>query len=73
MIRLSSIKLLTFPVPSAAVAAREARTHGVANWRPIEIFLYDWWPLARRRDLFRRLAAAKVELKAAQSDQSPNG
>ena len=45
----------------------------VANWRPIEIFLYAWWPLARRRDLFRRLAAAKVELKAAQSDQSPNG
>jgi hypothetical protein len=21
----------------------------VANWRPLEIFLYDWWPLARRR------------------------
>ena len=35
----------------------------VANWRPIEIFLYDWWPTARRRHLYRRLAAAKVELK----------
>lgn len=35
----------------------------VANWRPIEIFLYDWWPLARRRALLRRLAAAPVELK----------
>ena len=35
----------------------------VANWRPIEIFLYDWWPIARRRHLYRRLAAAKVELK----------
>ena len=23
----------------------------VANWRPLEIFLYDWWPLARRRRL----------------------
>jgi hypothetical protein len=34
----------------------------VANWKPIEIFLYDWWPLARRRDLYRRLAAAQVEL-----------
>lgn len=33
----------------------------VANWRPLEIFLYDWWPLARRRDLYRQLAAAKVE------------
>ncbi len=35
----------------------------VANWKPIEIFLYDWWPLARRRDLYRRLANASVELK----------
>ena len=32
----------------------------VANWRPLEIFLYDWWPLARRRDLYRRLAKATV-------------
>ena len=32
----------------------------VANWRPIEIFLYDWWPILRRRNLFRRLAAAEV-------------
>jgi hypothetical protein len=37
----------------------------VANWKPIEVFLYDWWPLARRRDLYRRLADASVELKAA--------
>ena len=36
----------------------------VANWRPIEIFLYEWWPIAHRRDLYRRLAAAKVELRA---------
>jgi hypothetical protein len=35
----------------------------VANWKPMEIFLYDWWPLARRRDLYRRLADAKVELR----------
>ena len=35
----------------------------VANWRPLEIFLYDWWPLNRRRLLYRRLAAAKIELR----------
>jgi hypothetical protein len=35
----------------------------VANWRPLEIFLYDWWPLARRRNRYRRLAAATVELR----------
>jgi hypothetical protein len=34
----------------------------VANWKPIEIFFYDWWPILRRRALFRRLAAADVTL-----------
>ena len=23
----------------------------VANWRPIEIFQYEWWPIVRRRNL----------------------
>ena len=35
----------------------------VANWRPIEILFYDWWPLARRRNLYLRLAAAGVDVK----------
>jgi hypothetical protein len=34
----------------------------VANWRPIEIFLYDWWPIRRRRQLYCRLAHASVRL-----------
>jgi hypothetical protein len=35
----------------------------VANWRPIEIFIYDWWPIVRKRNLYRRLAAATVEIR----------
>jgi hypothetical protein len=35
----------------------------VANWRPLEIFLYDWWPIAHRRDLYRRLSVAAIESK----------
>jgi hypothetical protein len=35
----------------------------VANWRPLEIFLYDWWPIAHRRDLYRRLSASVIEPK----------
>jgi hypothetical protein len=35
----------------------------VANWRPLEIFLYEWWPVARRRNLYRRLSVADVELR----------
>lgn len=36
----------------------------VANWRPLEIFLYDWWPIRRRFVLLRRLAAMPVEVRA---------
>ena len=36
----------------------------VANWKPFQTFLYDWLPVRRRRDLLRRLAAARVELVA---------
>jgi len=42
----------------------------VANWRPIEIFLYEWWPIASRRNLYRRLGAAGVELRPAVSSRS---
>ncbi|MBI1204836.1 MAG: hypothetical protein GC182_20225 [Rhodopseudomonas sp.] len=35
----------------------------VANWRPIEIHLYDWLPIRRRIRLYRRLAAAPVSLR----------
>lgn len=38
----------------------------VANWRPIEIFLYDWWPIVRRRRLYRRLAGAEVKVVAGE-------
>lgn len=36
----------------------------VANWRPLEIYLYDWWPVRRRIALFRRIAAASVEVRS---------
>ena len=36
----------------------------VANWKPLEIFLYEWWPLAHLRNLYRRLSQASIELQA---------
>jgi hypothetical protein len=36
----------------------------VANWRPLEILLYDWWPITRRRRLYHRLATAHVEVQS---------
>lgn len=37
----------------------------VALWRPMEIFLYDWWPLRARALLYDRLAAIQVHLYGA--------
>jgi hypothetical protein len=35
----------------------------VAMWRPFEIFLYDWWPVLRRRRHYERLASMRVTLR----------
>ena len=45
----------------------------VANWRPLEIFLYDWWSIARRRDLYQRLSKAIVEVKPYGANQPNKG
>ena len=34
----------------------------VALWRPIQIFLYDWWPIWRRMQVLTNLARMRVEL-----------
>jgi hypothetical protein len=34
----------------------------VAMWRPLEIFLYDWWPIRADAHLFDRLAAMPVRV-----------
>jgi hypothetical protein len=35
----------------------------VAIWRPMEMLLYDWWPITRRGNTYRRLAEIEVELR----------
>lgn len=38
----------------------------VANWRPIEIFLYEWWPIVRHRNLLKRLSQAEIVVSGRQ-------
>ena len=33
----------------------------VAMWRPMEIYLYDWWPLLRRQKILKKLSRMRVE------------
>jgi len=34
----------------------------VAMWRPLEVFLYDWWPIRADVRLFKRLSAMPVRV-----------
>jgi hypothetical protein len=35
----------------------------VAMWRPMEIYLYDWWPLRLRGKIFTKLSKMSVEVR----------
>ncbi len=34
----------------------------VAMWRPLEIFLYEWWPIAEDGRLLARLAEMPIQI-----------
>jgi hypothetical protein len=48
----------------AAEIVRESFVIGgwVAMWRPLEIFLYGWWPIRRDRRLYDRLSSMAVRI-----------
>jgi hypothetical protein len=35
----------------------------VAMWRPLEIFLYDWWPIYYSRNIFEKLSHIDIEIR----------
>jgi len=37
----------------------------VAMWRPMEIYLYEWWPLRRRGQIFDKMSRMSVEIRTA--------
>lgn len=39
----------------------------VAMWRPIDIFLYEWWPIRHEYRVYRRLGRAKVAIEFSPS------
>jgi hypothetical protein len=44
----------------------------VAMWRPIQIFLYDWWPLRNTIRTYGRLATMPVEVRPASDRPGPS-
>jgi len=43
----------------------------VALWRPLEIFLYDWWPIRAEARLYDRLGEMDVRLDAPRDTHLP--
>lgn len=43
----------------------------VAMWKPLDIYLYRWWPLLALRRLYQRLSKMPVEVKCEPSPGKP--
>jgi hypothetical protein len=56
-----------------AALLRESLVIGgwVAMWRPLEIFLYDWWPILAERKLYDRLRVMPVSVSFRAATQTP--
>jgi hypothetical protein len=54
---------------------RESLTIGgwVAMWKPLEVFLYDWWPIRNEALLSDRLAAMPVRIRYMDAASPENG
>src|SRR5687767_2451017 len=60
----SEAALSAWDGPLAGVVGESLLIGGwVAMWKPLEIFLYDWWPIVARRALLRRLSEAAVRVQ----------
>jgi hypothetical protein len=55
----------SLPMGHAREIVREGLviTGWVAMWRPLEVLLYDWWPLIDERRQVRRMLAAPVSIR----------
>jgi hypothetical protein len=54
------------PGPTLQIAKESLTIVGwVGMWRPIEIFLYEWWPILRRQRIYVNLSNAHVRVEMA--------
>jgi hypothetical protein len=59
-------RLLVSPEPQAwsAIVAEGLTIAGwVAMWKPMQIYLYDWWPLRQRGQIFEKLSRMPVQVR----------
>jgi hypothetical protein len=63
-VTLASLVDRSFGDRAVGALIRETLVIGgwVAMWRPLEIFLYDWWPIRAERQLYDRLSVMPVRV-----------
>jgi hypothetical protein len=44
----------------------------VALWRPLEIFLYEWWPVSHQQKIFAKLAYIPMEIRLLEEPSTPD-
>ena len=66
---VTSEVLLRRSVDTLAIVFRESLTIGgwVAMWHPMQIFLYEWWPLRRLGRLLEKLSRMHIEVRKSKS------
>jgi hypothetical protein len=61
---LGQVLIHKFPSTIAIVARESLIIAGwVAMWRPMQIFLYEWWPLRRMGRLFEKMSRMRVDVR----------
>jgi len=69
-----TVSLLSPSATNWQTIAREGLTiiGWVAMWKPLEIYLYRWWPLLALRNLYQRLSHMPVEVHCTASAPALN-
>jgi hypothetical protein len=66
LVASEAIALSTWEGPVAGIVRESLLIGGwVAMWKPLEIFLYDWWPIVARKRFLSRLSEFSVRLRVA--------
>jgi hypothetical protein len=69
LIAIMSIRQLAFAFGRGTVSGILAEglliLGWVAMWRPMQIFLYEWWPIRHHCQLYAKIAAMPVEVREA--------
>lgn len=71
---LTISNLIGGQIPGAVAGlGRESLTIAgwVAMWRPMQIYLYDWWPLRRRGKIFEKLSRVPVKVQPQPQTSTP--